>query len=128
MFAHVQYLAAAFELFAGANFILSPGALLDGYAPSAGMETLAFEWFGIACCIFGFSLVWVGAPMRVPNVLWQLAWVLSLGSALAGAPWRPGSHAPGAAQWATVPACAHAVFLICAVLALGSGPAKGKQA
>ena len=33
MFSEVQYLAAAFELFAGANFIFTPGALLDGCTP-----------------------------------------------------------------------------------------------
>ena len=35
MFAEVQYAAAAFEIFAGVNFILSPGALLDGYTPQS---------------------------------------------------------------------------------------------
>jgi len=35
MFAEVQYAAAAFEIFAGVNFIVSPGALLDGYTPQS---------------------------------------------------------------------------------------------
>ena len=40
MFAEVQYAAAAFEIFAGVNFILSPGALLDGYTPQSASSLL----------------------------------------------------------------------------------------
>ena len=137
------------------NFIISPGALLDGYTPQsaplpppaptpgrtsrlrllaqlltltrrgrrAGFETLAFEWFGISCAVFGISLIVCGKAMQLPNLIWQLAWLASLGSLFAGVAWRPESALADAA-WASGPVAAHSVFFISAVLALNLEPAE----
>merc|ERR1712224_529916 len=91
MAAYVQYLAAGFELFVGANFIFTPEALLDGHKPASGMQTLICEWFGCACILFGISLIISGASMRLPNLLYQLFWACSLGSTFLKKPWRPES-------------------------------------
>ena len=117
VFSQVQYLAAAFELFAGFNMIFSPDALMGGYKPSSGYETLAFEWFGCACICFGVSLLLTGSAMKLPNFLYQLVWVASLGSTYAGKAWRPDSAVEDG-SWAVVPLGAHAVFAVFAALAL----------
>jgi len=52
---------------------------------------------------------------------------MSLGSTFAGVAWRPAS-AVADGSWAVVPTVAHAVFLACALLAMGetsSEKAKG---
>merc|ERR1712010_80217 len=127
-FSKVQYLAAAFELFAGYNMIFSPDALLGGYKPSPGYETLAFEWFGCACVCFGLSLLLTGSAMKLANLIYQLVWFVSLGSTFLGKPWRPES-AVSDGSWALVPLAAHGVFCIAALLALAlerQVPAKEK--
>ena len=89
----------------------------------AGFETLAFEWFGISCAVFGISLIVCGKAMQLPNLIWQLAWLASLGSLFAGVAWRPESALADAA-WAGGPVAAHSVFFISAVLALNLEPAE----
>jgi hypothetical protein len=114
----INYLAAAFELFAGFNMIFSPAALLDGYTPSAGFETLAFEWFGCCCVIWGLLLACNGSDRKIVafNILYQGVWVASLGSSFYGKPWRPQS-AVADGSWAFVPFAAHSVFFLVNVLA-----------
>merc|ERR1711907_618969 len=119
VFSSVQYIAALFELFAGFNMIFSPEALLGGYKPATGFETLAFEWFGLACICFGISLFLAGSSMKLPNLIYQLVWLVTLGTTYMGKPWRPES-AVADGSWAFVPLSAHAFFFVSAILAMGS--------
>ena len=130
MWTVIAYVAAIFELACCACFIFNPSALLDGYTQKPGMETLAFEWFGLGCGMFGIMLmVHVNeTTMKRFNVLYQAVWLMSLTSTLVGMPWRPAS-AVSDGSWALVPTIAHLVFLIAAVALLGEGDAKqGKSA
>merc|ERR1712129_325303 len=119
-------MGAAFEFFVGFNMIFSPDSLLNGHKPKPGMETIAFEWFGTACILFGITLIMVGKPMRFANLIYQLTWVASLGSTFLGRPWRPESAVTDG-SWATVPFGAHAFFGLAALLAVLQGPGDDKK-
>ena len=105
--------------------IFSPDALLGGYTPAKGIETLAFEWFGLACMMNGILIMLnaANAAVKRHNVLVQLVWLVSLGSTFGGVAWRPES-AVDDGRWAVGPVVAHGVFLSCALLAMGEAPAQ----
>ena len=51
------------------------------------------EWFGLACCMNGVLIMLntSNAIVKQYNVLYQLVWLMSLGSTFAGVAWRPAS-------------------------------------
>ena len=123
----INYVASLFEFFAGVNMILNPGALLNGYKPRAGYETLAFEWFGCCCIIWGILIARYGMDKNVigMNILYQGLWVVSLGSTFLGMPWRPES-AVSDGSWAVVPLGAHALFFLANLISYLTASAKEK--
>lgn len=90
---YATYGSSAFEIFAGVTFILNPAGLLNGYTPSNGYETLAFEWFGSVIIFYGLLLACLKDDKRMNAfaTLYNLVWALSLGSTYLGKPWRPES-------------------------------------
>lgn len=128
MTSRVNYIASLFEFFAGFNMITNPGALLNGYTPRAGYETLAFEWFGCCCIVWGILLARYGTESNIVgmNVLYQGLWVVSLGSSFFGMPWRPES-AVSDGSWAAVPLGAHTLFFVLNLVSMFSSSEKAKS-
>jgi hypothetical protein len=98
------YAHAAFELLSGVMFVLNPGALHNGWNPSAGMNTYLAESGGIAYFFWGMLLI---LKISDPTVLYLNAafcatWFVYLGSHLLNMPWRP-KVALSDGSWAMVP-------------------------
>jgi hypothetical protein len=110
--------SALFELLVASKMITAPDKLLGGHVPAPGFETLAFEWFGMACGLYAVSLLMnrEHASMMQVAMFYNLVWTVSLGMTFAGAAWRPES-AISDGSWAVVPLVAHAVFTVTSKLA-----------
>ena len=122
------YLHAAFEVFVGLNFIFSPENLLNGYQQKPGFESLAHETFGISCIFWGM-LLFLNNTDRVTiflNVLWNVVWVVVLGSQLIGMPLRAQSAVEDA-SFVVVPVVAHAFFALISVMAQMNDERKTKK-
>jgi len=138
--AYGNYLAAGFELFAGYHMVFDASAMLGGYSPQAGFETVAFEWFGM-CCIFWGMLVGCSPHSKTIvsfNALWNVVWAISLASTYLALPWRPNSSPvfevtvadesiKSDGSWAAVPLTAHLAFAALNLLALMGGTIESKE-
>jgi hypothetical protein len=95
---------AAFEVLSGIMFVFDPGALHNGWNPSAGMNTYLAESGGIAYLFWGILLILkVSDPtILYLNVAFCATWFVYLGSHLLNIPWRPKVALPDG-SWAMVP-------------------------
>jgi hypothetical protein len=98
------YAHAAFELLSGFMFVFDPGALHNGWNPSAGMNTYLAESSGIAYFFWGVLLILkVSDPTVLHlNAAFCATWFVYLGSHLLNMPWRPKVALPDG-SWAMVP-------------------------
>eukprot|EP00466_Bigelowiella_natans_P015988 jgi/Bigna1/85570/estExt_fgenesh1_pg.C_40398 len=119
----VTYVGALFEIVVGAAFVFSPEALHNGYKPAPGMESYAFELFGIACVFWGLLTACKATDKAILafNVLWNAIWAAYLYLIFSGIAWRP-QVAIEDGSFAFVPLIAHGVFAVNSLLAFLMAP------
>uniref|UniRef100_A0A7S2TUU6 Uncharacterized protein n=1 Tax=Lotharella oceanica TaxID=641309 RepID=A0A7S2TUU6_9EUKA len=124
----ITYVGALFEIAVGFAFVFSPEALHNGYEPAAGMESYAFEIFGIACVFWGLVTACKATDKAILafNVLWNLKWAGYLGLIFAGIPWRS-QVAIKDGSWAIVPLTAHGIFMVNSLVAFMLTPSNSAK-
>jgi hypothetical protein len=114
------YAHAAFELLSGVMFVFNPGALHNGWNPSAGMNTYLAESGGIAYFFWGILLILKVSDPTVLclNAAFCATWFVYLGSHLLNMPWRPQAALPDG-SWAMVPVVVKGVCGVASYIAAG---------